>query len=329
MKKLLILVSLLLCKYSWAQISIQNPEEFEKIKQGVFYVQLGDSTTPHGREMMNAIKNAWNISKIEFVSLANDASLLKPGNLYATVEHNQNTLKFIRESENRGTGVVTISRSAGVNNDYFYLHFWVLKDNYKEGKDLEDKHQKTIARAELYLKSIGTGRIEYSNVNLGSLAFQGDFCNGQPGYIKNIFQQVNNSIANNSTRDLKKDLGSKPELAKLRKDTLYVPNYWYGPGGTMLPEEGEDGAGGKYIRNMLEGYEYPIKLVRRDDLSRMILNAQKPMYYMNYIQSSADKMMAIVNGFTGETLYYFFNDKSYRPKEKDFKKLSDAVGGAN
>lgn len=329
MKLVSFFIAVLLCGTTQAQIGIENPEEFAKLRQATLYVQLGDSTTPHGKKVMDAIRSAWKASKIEFVSLANDPSLLKPGNLYAAVEHNQNSFQFIRESENRGTGITTVSRSASVDNDYFYIHFWMLKDNYNPDKQLAAKNQETIARAELYLKSIGTGRIEYSNMNLGSLAFQGDFCNGQPGMIKSIFAEVSTSIINNTTRGLKKDMAAKPELAKLRKDTLYVPNFWFGPGGTMLPDEVENSANGKYINGLLESYAHPIKLVRRDELSDMILNAKKPVYYLNYVQSSADKMMGIVNGFTGETLYYFFNDKSYRPKEKDFKKISEAVDNAN
>ena len=79
---------------------------------------------------------------------------------------------------------------------------------------------------------------------------------------------------------------------------------------------------------MLSSYDFPVKLVRRDVLSQMILDAKKPLYYFNYVQSSADKMVSIVNGQTGEVLFYNFNDKSYRPKPKDFKQLSTAVAGA-
>jgi hypothetical protein len=127
---------------------------------------------------------------------------------------------------------------------------------------------------------------------------------------------------------LKKDIETLPELANLKKDTLYVPNYWYGPGGTMLPDEPENSANGKYIRKLLDNYSHPVKLVRRDELSNMILNATKPVYYFNYVQSSADKMTSVVNGQTGEILYYNFNDKSYRPKPRNFKELSDEVDNA-
>ena len=79
---------------------------------------------------------------------------------------------------------------------------------------------------------------------------------------------------------------------------------------------------------MISDYPYPIRLVRRDELSDMILASAKPFYYFNYVQSSADKMISVVNGATGEILYYNFNGKSYRPKPGDFKDLGDAVKNA-
>jgi hypothetical protein len=39
-------------------------------------------------------------------------------------------------------------------------------------------------------------------------------------------------------------------------------------------------------------------------------------------------MTSVVNGQTGEILYYNFNDKSYRPKPRNFKELSDEVDNA-
>ena len=152
--------------------------------------------------------------------------------------------------------------------------------------------------------------------------------NGLPGYIKCIFQGVSNNIAANKTVQLKKDIDAAPALANLKKDTLYVPNLVYGPGGTMLPDETENSANGRYMKKLLESYSYPLRFIRRDELSNMILNTTKPLYYFNYVQSSADKMISVVNGQTGEILYYNFNDKSYRPKPKNFKELSDLVESA-
>ncbi|WP_345258022.1 hypothetical protein [Flaviaesturariibacter amylovorans] len=118
---------------------------------------------------------------------------------------------------------------------------------------------------------------------------------------------------------------SEDRYATLRTYTLYVPNYWYGPGGTMLPDEAEGSRTARYISDMISEYKFPVRLVRRDELSELILNTRKPLYYVNYVQSLADKMISVVNGLTGEVLYANFTGKSYRPKEKDFRDLNKVV----
>jgi hypothetical protein len=324
MKTIFLIAAFFFFAVAKAQIGMPENEQYESIKNRTLYIQMSDTTSNANKSMMKAIRSAWTVSRPEFITLQQLSSLLQPGNFFVTLEHDNTSFNYVRERTS-GYGEKRLELSPGVNNDYFYLHFWTLDKNYDAGKGLKPKNENTVARAELYLKSIGTGNIDFSSRNIGSAGFQSEFCNGLPGFIKCIFQGVSNNILNNTTVKLKKDIDAVPALANLKKDTLYVPNYWYGPGGTMLPDEPENSANGKYIRKLLESYSYPVKLIRRDELSDKLLNAAKPIYFFNYVQSSADKMISVVNGQTGETLYYNFNDKSYRPKPKNFKDLSEEV----
>lgn len=307
-----------------AQIGMPGNEQYEQLKNQPLYVEMNDTATAANQAMIKAIRKGWTVSKPIFVSKQQMTALLQPGNFFVTLEHDNTTFNFVRENR-IGDREVSLQNSQDVRNDYFYLHFWTLDKNYDAAKGLKAKNKYSVARAELYLKSIGTGNIDYSCSNIGSAGFQSEFCNGLPGYIKCMFQAVSNNIKNNVTVKLKKDVDAVPALANLKKDTLYFPNYWFGPGGTMLPDEPENSANGRYLRKLLESYSYPIRMIRRDELSQLLLNTAKPLYFLNYVQSSADKMFSVVNGLNGEILYYNFNDKSYRPKPKNFKELSDAV----
>jgi hypothetical protein len=324
MKSFFVFTLVFITTASMAQIGMPDNDQYEKLKGRTLHIQMNDTTSPANKAMMKAVRMAWTVSQPEFIAPEKVNSLLKPGNFFVTLEHDNTSFNFIRERTS-GYGERRLEYSPAVKNDYFYLHFWTLADNYDAAKGLKSKNQNTVARAELYLQSIGTGLINYSSRNIGSPGFQREFCNGLPGYIKCIFQVVSNNIQKNVTVKLKKDLDISPELANLRKDTLYVPNYWFGPGGTMLPDEPENSANGRYIKKLLESYNYPIRLIRRDELSDKLMSTTKPLYFFNYVQSSADKMLSVVNGLTGETLYYNFNDKSYRPKPKNFKDISDEV----
>ncbi|MFM6926646.1 MAG: hypothetical protein ACKOU7_14155 [Ferruginibacter sp.] len=328
MKKLLLIAFIFVYSNGNAQIGMPDDAQYVAIKNQTLYVEMSDTTSTANKLMAKAIRQGWTVSKLEFITPQQMSKYLQPGNFFVTLEHDNTSFNYYRERTN-GFGEIATSRSGDVNNDYFYLSLWTLDKNFEADKGLKPKNKRRIARAELYLKSIGTGNIDFSSSNIGSSGFQNEFCNGLPGYIKCIFQGISNNIANNKTVQLKKDIDASPALANLKKDTLYVPNYWIGPGGTMLPDEPENSANGRYIRKLLDSYSYPTRLIRRDELSNMILNATKPVYYFNYVQSSADKMISVVNGQTGEVLYYNFNDKSYRPKPKNFKELSDLVEAAN
>jgi hypothetical protein len=56
------------------------------------------------------------------------------------------------------------------------------------------------------------------------------------------------------------------------------------------------------------------------------MNGSKDVYYLNYIQSSADKILNVLNGKTGEILYTNVEKRSYRMKSKDFANIAASVG---
>jgi hypothetical protein len=324
MRYLLVVILTLSFLSSGAQIATMNEELYPAIKTKTLYIPVSDSTKPFARTMMETVRSNWTFCPVSFVSSGQVDKLYLPGNLFLTLDHSSTSFHFVRQdNKNR------ITTSEDIKNDYFYLNFWLIGDKYKAGSVPRDKDKVMLARAELYLKSIGTGSILFHSPDICSQIFELDFCNGLPGYMKNVFQAVNRNFSGNVTVNLKKDMEALPGLRNLQKDTLYVPNYWYGPGGTMLPDEPESSANGRYIRKMLDEYPFPVRLVRRDELSDMILRTKKPLYYFNYVQSSANKMISIVNGLTGEILFYNFNDKSYRPKGSDFKDLGKEVQNAN
>ncbi|MES1181249.1 MAG: hypothetical protein ABUL44_00485 [Flavobacterium sp.] len=246
-----LIVSLFFLSNSYAQIGMPDDAQFANIKNQTLYVEMSDTTSAVNKQMAKAIRQGWTVSKLEFVSPSQISKYYQPGNFFVTLEHDNSSFNFYREKTN-AFGEITTSRSPNINNDYFYLSFWVLDKSYEPGKELKPKNKRRVARAELYLMSIGTGNIIFSSENIGSSGFQYEFCNVLPGYIKCIFQGVSNNIAANRTIQLKKDVDASPELANLKKDTLYVPNYWYGPGGTMLPDEPENSANGRYIQKLLD-----------------------------------------------------------------------------
>ncbi len=329
MKKIFFLL-MLSAQYSFAQVAVYDNEKFDDLKKGTLYVYVTHPEKENGIQMVAAIKSAWNVSKLEILSNPNiPESLLVPGNYFVTEDHSQIAFQF--ERINRATG--ERSYSDEISNDHYYLNFWTIDPKYKAGKDLE-KNKESIARAELFKRSMGQDPSLTATIVTDGTIYLSEYLNGTAAQVKNMFQNVNEAVKNNTVKKMKDEMHSSPGLAVLKKDTLFVPNIWAGPGGTQIPEDNKyyKSYGKKierYLADMISDYDHPVKLIRRDELSAKILNSATRIYYFNYIQSSADKMVSVINGLTGEIIYYDFVKKSYRPKGKDFKTLSDAVSSAN
>jgi hypothetical protein len=329
MKRILFLL-MLTAQYSFAQVAVYDNEKFDDLKKGTLYVYVTHPEKESGIQMVAAIKSAWNVSKLEILSNPNiPERLLVPGNYFVTEDHSQTSFQF--ERVNRATGERSYSES--VTNDHYYLNFWSIDPKYKAGKNIEN-NKESIARAELFRRSMGQDPSLTATIVMDETIYLNEYLNGTAAQVRNMFQNVNEAVKNNAVKKMKDEMHSSPGLAALKKDTLFVPNIWAGPGGTQIPEDNKYYKNygkriEKYLADMIGDYDHPVKLIRRDELSEKILKSATPVYYLNYIQSSADKMVSVINGLTGEIIYYDFVKKSYRPKGKDFKTLSDAVGGSN
>jgi hypothetical protein len=324
MKWFALFLMVLFFKAGTAQIEVQNPELYVKLKQSILYVQIGDTTTDLAMEMMQQIKSVWTYSKIEFVSIGDDKSLLQPGNFFATVEDNaKKDYNFMYT--NRMLMSENFSSVRKYVGHYTFINFWVMKEGKGKDEELTDKYRSSFARAELHPLYYYGISIDYSNLNMGSRAFQGSFFNNLPGFIKNTFQDINFYLENNLTKKQHKDIEAKPGLSQLKTDTLFIANYWYGPE-LKNRLDNRDGSTTKKVEKMLQEYGKPIKMVSRQTLNHMILTAKKSFYYCNFVQQYTDKMISVVNGLTGEILYYDVS-RNY----KDFliddglKKISKAV----
>jgi hypothetical protein len=81
----------------------------------------------------------------------------------------------------------------------------------------------------------------------------------------------------------------------------------------------------KYIEKMLTAYPYKVKLITREELNNLILTADTNVYYLNYIQSSADKIISVTNGLNGNVIYTQVTKISYRIKDSDLENIGKAI----
>lgn len=313
------------------------------------YVKVGDQNAEYTKKIMKLFQDNWDVCPVDFFSDKIDKSLFVDGNLFMDFERYTLASQYVRDYGNNGG----ISRGDVTYNDYYFFNFWVIDKKYKPKNDWWD-YKYTVAKSEFYLKTIGMGEEEFKAFQLELVIgkrpsvfavqreefypkiydftdsdFQNYFLNGTEGNIKNMIQYVNAEVKKGTKRELFDNFKIDNELQKLKTATLYFPNYWYGESGTItekLPKEHKYyEATVQYIDKLVKVYPYKIEFIKRSELNDRILKADKDFYYIDYIQSSADKLISIVNGKTGEVIYYESTKNSYRIKEKDIEKIAKAL----
>ena len=108
------------------------------------------------------------------------------------------------------------------------------------------------------------------------------------GYLKT----VNDGLLNDDTKGPYTYMADDDALARLKTDTLYVPDYvnvTYNPfiGMDKAPKEeaDEDDVKGRY--------PYPIKYVSTSQLDDLVANHDGPVFYLVYVRSSTDKFVSV------------------------------------
>lgn len=336
---------------SYAQFEFHQPNWYAGKGFQKLYVKVGDQSQPYTKKIMQLIKENWTLCSVEFYTDKLDTSLLVDGNLFLNFERYSIASQYVRDYGNNGG----ISRGQVNYNDYYYLNFWVIDKKYKPKNDWWD-YRFTVAKSEFYLKTIGLGEEEFKmfKIDLETMvgtresvfhierqerypkvfdftdaSFQNNYLNGMEGNLKNMLQFTNDEIKKQREKDFFDSSKNETALSQLKSKTLFIPNYWYGAPGTILENvpQGDKyiAAHEKFLKDLKSAYPMASEIITRDELNTKILTAKDDFYYLNYIQSSADKIVSVVNGKTGEVIYSEVTKNSYRLKEKDIEKLAKQI----
>ncbi len=309
-----------------AQIGIFDLKEHPGLRTGPLHVQLGDTVSPYAREVMEMVRREWTICPVRFISTdPPEEALMVPGHYFLSADKSTTTMTRTRETHNFGTNTTTISSGSATTNDYFYIALWTPKKDNKANWDLEERKD-VIVRSELFLSSITwAGAIQYSDLGISTPNFATDFLNGSKGRLRNVLQYVNAKVAAGQDVGLKKDQENTLDLKRLKQETIFLPNYWYGPGTyqkePMKPGSPEE----KYFKKLTADYPFPHQWITLPELEQKLADPSEDFFYMSYVQSSADKMVSVVNGRTGDIVYYEFVAKAYRVNKADFDRLKSAI----
>ncbi|MBS1636565.1 MAG: hypothetical protein JST26_11670 [Bacteroidetes bacterium] len=286
-----------------AQISI-SPIELQKLSAGNFSQEdldaLKKTTTifiykdNDDVEKLNEIfTKYWKISKFKLIQIR-EYDKDKFDNTYSFL----NICSYVKEN------IKDNSRLC-----FVYLNLWM---NDASGK------KKSFARIEI--SASHNTIVGYSTMIRPLYLKQVEVYNWGPGYIKNYIQIINDYLSKGETHSLYSD-SKDAEIAKLKNDTLYVPN-------TMLIKynmfTGEENK--KFDeKDLMSDYKYPYKMVTNEEINKLILSRPQGIYYVLPAKSGTDKYISVINSNTGNIVYYNYTPVSYNFSEKDFRKISKSV----
>lgn len=214
------------------------------------------------------------------------------------------------------------SSKNGINysTTHIYLELWTCEDNYFQStkkKDFADKNKVQVARIELFT--------DFMALSDPDLLFQSDYDgnghirNWGPGILKNQLQALIGFLNKNEPRKLFPAINNPTEIAKLKKEVLYVPDYVLIKFNKFTGNEAE-----KHTeKDVFEDYKFKYKLLSTAELNQKIVTDKTPFYYLIYIKSSTDKYITVFNSVTGEIIYSKYSPMSYNIKSGDLKNIVD------
>ncbi|WP_183579653.1 hypothetical protein HDF18_24640 [Mucilaginibacter sp. X5P1] len=287
-----------------AQITIVDARKLDNIRNGTTYVMVKNVNFPDANRYLSALQENWTLTKNIRLLSGNDPDVnISPGDSFLSLEATYVT-------ENNTTNI------------YYYLCFWTCKDKFfKKDRALKQSDEDPIACIALSVSPEAFISRSFSKIRdfFNDMDFDGGgaLYNWSPGMLKNYMQQLTILLCAGKKIKAYDDITNKEQLPELANSTLYLPDFNFIKYNTFV---GND-TGTYDASNVLADYHAPYKVVTKKGLDSLILNENKPIYYLLFIKDSSSKIVCVINSGTGETIYSRHTSLSFNLKSGDLKDL--------
>lgn len=303
---------------SKAQISISNIDEISKIKNTTTYIAMKDPNSEVAKEYATIFKQYWTISKIAFIKYSEIYKYLNANSSFLTIGGYSTSVSSHTIYSDGGIG-------SGVDyqNTHIYLELWNCSNKYlsknKEPKDFKEKDKQQISRLELFT-DFPTLMIP-SNLYKSEYDTEGHVRNWGLGMLKNHIQNMIINITKGTDKKLFTEILNINEIKKLTNQTLFVPDYVLFKFNMFNGNESKK----HEVKDIFDDYNFKYEVLSTADLNKKILEDKSTFYYLQYIKSSTDKYVSVINSRTGEVVYSVYTPLSYNIKSGDLKDLSKII----
>jgi hypothetical protein len=311
--------SILLYALLWAtttlnsQVLIQNLNQMPLLMTGTTYVVMVDTVSPTAKAYMDVYRNAWQVSKLEFIKPDETDKKLDESSSFLSFNGEETTSQFVSQNIKDGT----TKKGSSFSNTHLYLEYW--KWGQVKKKNSIGLYKITMARVHLF-----TDFPTYKNPEL---MFTADYDGGNHirnwgiGILKNYVQLLSKQLNGTEDRRLNASEMDEKALAKLKRDTLFVPDYVLIAFNKFTGNETKK----HDEKDVFEDYPFKYKLLSSEELNKKIMDSEKPFLYFIYVKSSTDKFISVVNAQTGALIYTKYKAGSYNISSKDFRNIAKSL----
>ncbi len=269
--------------------------------------------TPYLEALMDTLDQVWTLSPIEFVPYAEFRGK-EYGDEYSFLELSYSCIHGLE----RPQYLDAWDWDVDINQfQYFSLKLW----KWKKKKAIH------YANFRLFPPDLARNREGYRYIDpcnesaVYSFLYQeADIYNWSPGYLKMCLKYADHQLNHLFERD-SLDQPAPNQLAALRRDTLFIPEYCLEKVGRHLRVEYEP----QNPKKLMSPYPHPFKVISREELSDKLFHATQPVYFLDYMIYNNRRTVSVLNGLNGDALYYDSDDGSLNLAKGDIRRLARKI----
>ncbi len=267
----------------------------------VFVLRKGDDLN----FFQEQLKKVWTITPLEIIKLE-DLNKYLGKEEYSIFEIQGNSYSF------------TNSNGRDLSCSYVSLNLYFNK----VGKD-GGLYQYLVAKMELHPEIATILQLGGKDTTFTEDIYNGDtIYNWNEVNILNFVKLVDDHFRKKKGLAFFEKYYTDKELKRLKKKTLYVPEYVLRKFNAVDKTEDEF----HNAEDLFSGYSYKYKVISDQELLELYLNSEKPFYYLFTVKSCNKVLINIINGTTGEVIYSDYPSLfSYNIKPKNFKQLRKRI----
>ncbi|WP_207495064.1 hypothetical protein [Aridibaculum aurantiacum] len=280
-----------------------SPDEFNRLKGKTVVFVVPKSEYASLEDYKELLPKAWTLTPMEVIR-------------YSDIDAYADPSKYAFFQINGITTTTTNSRGFSYSNTHYYL---ALSSSYstetKKGK--EKQHTDVLCRVELYPEFAATG-INFSAKDASDKIYENvTMRNFSVPYMMAYVRFVQKNLQNKKNPWVYENYSDDVLRDRIKTDTLYVPENVLFSRSKFTGKEAAKGA------DFFAKYDGRYKIVSNKELTEIVRhrNPKKPLFLFEYVQSSTDKYVGVLEVNSGTVAYRRYTGVTYNLKSKDLKRI--------